>query len=102
MAWAKGWELWRLMDAANCNTSLPENFSEHLKAVTAGLPYVNVPVLSTTRITALCNCSKAAAFLIRIPFFAPLPMLTMTDIGVARPKAHGQAIINTESALVMA
>ena len=40
----------------------------------------------------------ASAFLIRTPNFAPLPTPTITDIGVANPKAHGQAIINTAMA----
>jgi hypothetical protein len=33
------------------------------------------------------------------PMFGPLPTPTMTDIGVASPKAQGQATISTASAL---
>ena len=35
-------------------------------------------------------------------FWAPLPTPTITDIGVANPKAQGQAIINTATALTKA
>ena len=51
-----------------------------------------VPVLSTTRVFILCNFSKLSAFLIRIPFCAPFPTPTMIAVGVASPRAHGQAM----------
>ena len=38
----------------------------------------------------------------RTPFWAPLPTPTITDIGVAKPKAQGQAIIRTAIALTNA
>ena len=34
-----------------------------------------------------------------MPIVAPLPVATMIDIGVARPSAHGQAMISTAIAL---
>ena len=42
----------------------------------------------------------AAASLNRMPWAAALPVATMTDIGVARPSAQGQAMINTATALI--
>src|SRR5699024_8196616 len=46
--------------------------------------------------------SKASALLIKTPFSAPLPVPTMIAIGVAKPRAHGQAITKTEIAIVKA
>ena len=44
----------------------------------------------------------ASAFFISMPFKAPLPTPTITDIGVAKPTAQGQAIINTAIAFTNA
>ena len=46
----------------------------------------------------LLQRSSASAFLISTPACAPRPTPTMIDIGVARPSAHGQAMISTETA----
>ena len=70
--------------------------------VTFGLPSVNVPVLSTTSVSTFSMRSSAAAFLMSTPAEAPLPTPTMTAIGVARPSAHGQAMISTETATISA
>ena len=51
-----------------------------------GLPTVSVPVLSTTRVSTSRRRSIASAFLNRTPRWAPLPVATMIDIGVARPE----------------
>ena len=67
-------------------------------AVTAGLPSVSVPVLSTTSVSTFSMRSSASAFLISTPACAPRPTPTMIDIGVARPSAHGQAMISTATA----
>ena len=67
-------------------------------AVTAGRPSVSVPVLSITRVSIFSNRSSASAFLISTPAPAPRPTPTMIDMGVARPSAHGQAMISTETA----
>jgi len=37
-----------------------------------------------------------------MPCVAPLPVPTVMDIGVAKPSAHGQAMINTETAATSA
>ena len=37
-----------------------------------------------------------------MPFSAPLPVPTIIDVGVASPKAHGQAITSTDIAATRA
>ena len=69
-------------------------------AVTFGLPSVSVPVLSTTSVSTFSIRSSASAFLISTPACAPRPVPTMIDIGVARPSAHGQAMISTDTAAI--
>ena len=68
----------------------------------SGWPSVSVPVLSTTIVSTFSKPSSASAFLIRMPFCAPLPVPTMIDIGVARPSAQGQAMISTATAFTIA
>ncbi len=46
--------------------------------------------------------SMASAFLKRTPILAPWPVATMIDIGVARPRAQGQAMMSTATALMSA
>ena len=67
-------------------------------SVTDGRPSVSVPVLSTTRVSTFSIRSSASAFLISTPWVAPRPTPTMMEIGVARPRAHGQAMIRTATA----
>ena len=67
-------------------------------SITAGLPSVSVPVLSTTSVSILSIRSSASAFLIRTPACAPRPTPTMIDMGVASPSAQGQAMIRTATA----
>ena len=59
---------------------------------------MSVPVLSTTSTSTFSINSKPSASLINTPSRAPRPIPTIIEIGVAKPKAHGQAIINTETA----
>jgi hypothetical protein len=66
------------------------------------LPSVKVPVLSTTNVSIFSRTSNASAFLISTPAIAPRPVPTMIDIGVAKPSAQGQAMINTATALTKA
>jgi hypothetical protein len=49
-------------------------------------------------VLSLCAVSSASAERISTPCSAPLPVPTMIDSGVARPRAHGQAMIKTETA----
>ena len=67
-------------------------------SVSAGLPAVMVPVLSSTTVSSLCAVSSASAERIRMPARAPLPVPTMIESGVARPSAQGQAMISTATA----
>ena len=66
----------------------------------AGRPSVRVPVLSTIRVSTLRSDSIAAASRNSTPWVAALPVATITDIGVARPSAQGQAMISTATALM--
>ena len=72
------------------------------KSVTDNLPSEIVPVLSTKSLVTLEAFSSAIASFIKIPCFAPRPIPTIMAIGVAKPKAQGQAIINTENVLTKA
>ena len=60
--------------------------------LTLGLPEVMVPVLSITTIEVECDFSNAVIPLINKPCEAPTPVPTTKAVGVARPRAHGQAI----------
>ena len=71
-------------------------------SVSAGSPRVIVPVLSSmmaSSFSALCSASPER---IRMPFSAPLPMPTVSDVGVARPSAHGQAMISVVTRTMVA
>ena len=46
----------------------------------------------------LCVISNGSPPLIKIPLTAPIPVPTITAVGVARPSAHGQAINRTAMA----
>ena len=70
--------------------------------VSAGFPSVRVPVLSTTTVSTCSITSSASALRNRTPSSAPRPVPTMIDIGVARPRAHGHAMISTATALTSA
>ena len=49
-------------------------------------------------IITLCAVSSGSPPLMRIPFCAPTPVPTITAVGVARPRAQGQAMARTEIA----
>jgi len=53
-------------------------------------------------VSSLCAVSSASAERIKIPDWAPFPVPTMIDSGVARPSAHGQAMISTDTAATSA
>ena len=44
--------------------------------------------------------SRTSPFLIKIPSSDPLPVPAIIAVGVARPRAHGQAITRTETAIL--
>ncbi|MCY1379739.1 hypothetical protein D9M69_674860 [compost metagenome] len=56
--------------------------------------------MSTIKVSILHRFSMALASLNSTPLPAALPVATMIDIGVARPSAHGQAMISTATALI--
>ena len=69
---------------------------------TLGLPKVTVPVLSnTTQVSLPADCS-ASPLRIRMPFCAARPTATMMEMGVANPKAQGQAMTSTVIAVTKA
>ena len=71
-------------------------------SVNCGLPSVSVPVLSKIIVFILLAISSEAASFTKIPREAALPEETIIAIGVASPKAHGQAIIKTATKLISA
>ena len=71
-------------------------------AESTGLPRVSVPVLSTTKVSTFSMRSSASAFFTSTPARAPRPMPTMMAMGVARPSAHGHAMMSTDTALTSA
>ena len=81
------------------------SFSVHpngIISVTAGVPLVIVPVLSSATISTLPVSSSEVAVLNRTPLFAPIPLPTIIATGVASPSAHGQLMTSTEMALASA
>ena len=102
MAAASGCSLARSRLPANRSrvaSSKPETDST---VTSSGLPSVSVPVLSTTSVSTLRMTSNASAFLNNTPKVAPRPVPTMMDIGVANPRAQGQAMIRTATAFITA
>jgi hypothetical protein len=96
---ASGCSLARSRLAASRSTSL---LSSAMTDTTRGRPSVSVPVLSTTKVSTFSNNSSASALRIKMPAVAPRPVATITDMGVARPSAQGQAIISTATAFTSA
>lgn len=67
-----------------------------IRSVTDGVPDVRVPVLSKTTVVMLFILSNISPPLIKIPNEAAIPVPTITAVGVAKPRAHGQAITRVE------
>ncbi len=65
-------------------------------------PVVTVPVLSRTTVSIRRVDSRTSGPLIRMPSWAPRPVPTRSAVGVARPRAQGQAMIRTATAAVNA
>ena len=65
-------------------------------------PVVTVPVLSRTMVSICRVDSRIWGPLIRMPSWAPRPVPTSSAVGVARPRAHGQAMIRTATPAVNA
>ena len=65
-------------------------------SLTRGYPEVKVPVLSNTIVVIADTFSNISPPLIKIPNDAATPVPTMTAVGVAKPRAQGQAITKVE------
>ncbi|EKD46585.1 MAG: hypothetical protein ACD_67C00162G0002 [uncultured bacterium] len=65
-------------------------------SVTSGFPCVSVPVLSKITAEILLAASNASPPFTSTPYSAPLPVPTISDVGVASPSAHGHAITITD------
>ena len=73
------------------------NFSTtSIRSVTEGEPAVSVPVLSNTTVVILLILSRTSPPLISMPKEAAIPVPTITAVGVASPRAQGQAITSVE------
>ena len=70
--------------------------------MTSGLPLVTVPVLSNTTTFTSFKVWMASPERIRIPCSAPMPLPTIRAVGVARPRAQGQAMTSTATVDTMA
>ena len=67
-----------------------------MKSLTKSSPLVSVPVLSKMTVVMSLVLSRISPPLIMTPQEAAMPVPTMTAVGVARPRAHGQAITKVE------
>ncbi|TWH25837.1 hypothetical protein L600_000900000870 [Isoptericola variabilis J7] len=65
-------------------------------------PSVTVPVLSSTTVSMRRVDSRISGPLMSTPSWAPRPVPTSRAVGVARPSAHGQAMMSTATAAVNA
>ena len=65
-------------------------------SVSRGRPRVSVPVLSNRTHRTLAACSRTSPPRTRIPRACAEVVPTSTASGVAKPRAHGQAITSTE------
>ena len=65
-------------------------------------PVVTVPVLSSTTVSTLRVDSRTSGPLMRMPSCAPRPVPTSSAVGVASPRAQGQAMISTATEAVKA
>ena len=93
-AWASGCseKVSRLAASVKTRASSPTT------SVTSGWPMVMVPVLSNTTVWIFCTSWRTVPFLIRTPILALRPVPTIRAVGVAKPRAQGQAIMRTETA----
>ena len=102
MARATGCSLACSSAPANLRTSLrfaPDATTTSTSCIT---PVVIVPVLSNTTVSMRRVLCKTSTPLITMPICAARPLPTINAVGVASPRAQGQAIINTATAAVKA
>ncbi len=82
-----------------CSRSVPAAVTTSASAIR---PVVTVPVLSSSTVSTRRVDSSTSGPLISSPSCAPRPLPTISAVGVARPSAHGQAMISTATAVVNA
>ncbi len=87
MAFASGWP--ELLSMAAAAARSPEERSWN---TTEGFPSVRVPVLSIRTTAISLVVWMASAFLIRRPRFEASPVPATRAMGVASPRAQGQAM----------
>ena len=87
---------------ASRSTSSADSPSAAITSRRAIRPVVTVPVLSRTIVSTRRVDSRTSGPLIRMPSWAPRPVPTISAVGVASPRAHGQAMISTATAAVKA
>ena len=97
MASPSGCSLPRSADATKRRSSASPTPSAGRTSVSAGSPRVMVPVLSSMTVSSVCAVSSVSPPLMSTPCSAPLPVPTMMAVGVARPRAQGQAMMSTET-----
>ena len=102
MAPARGCSLPRSRLAASAQHSVLGPSRQGLKAARRGLPSVSVPVLSTSKRVHFAENLQGLGVADQHAWLAPRPVPTMIDMGVASPKAQGQAMISTATALTRA
>ena len=89
----------RFNDSRFNDSTIPKsNVPKLCTRTTAGLPTVNVPVLSSSTAVICPAFSSATPSRIRIPLCAAALEPAMMAAGVARPIAQGHATIRTEAA----
>ena len=89
-------------EAARRSTSLRSVPGVTVTDTSSIRPSVMVPVLSTTTWSIWRVASRTSPPLMITPRDAPRPVPTIIAVGVARPSAHGQAMISTATAAVKA
>ncbi len=85
----------RSAPAARRRTSSSPKSAHARRSVSRGRPAVSVPVLSNATTSTDRALSRAAASWMRIPRPAPRAIPTVSAVGVARPSAHGHAMMRT-------
>ena len=81
---------------------VPSGFFAVMMCVTAGLPSVTVPVLSSSTVRTRDSFSSVSALRMRMPCSAAFPVPTSSAVGVAKPRAQGQAMIRTVTSAIVA
>ena len=102
MASASGCSERASTEAARHSTTCPSAPGAGVKDTSSIRPSVTVPVLSRTTWATWRVASRTSPPLMITPRLAPRPVPTMIAVGVARPRAHGQAMMSTATAAVKA